>query len=298
MTAHELKLRGAAVRSLHRMRWIWLVPAAAAAIVLWMSWQTIVARGPLITITMDNAEGVVAGQTKVKHRNVDVGTVQSVALSPDMSWTIVSVRMSRDVAPYLNTGTHFWVVRPRLTASGITGLTTILSGAYIEMDPGNGTPTKAFKGFDEDSAVLKPTQPGRGFVLVTGQLGSIAKESKITYHGVPVGQVLGYKLEPNNQKVDIFVYIFAPYENLVTSQTRFWNASGINIGSIWSGFKINGTGFQDLFTGGDISFDTVAGGPAAPAPSKADSQFPLYDSEKDARSGKPPQIPAAGPPGG
>jgi len=298
MTAHELKLRGAAVRSLHRMRWIWLVPAAAAAIVLWMSWQTIVARGPLITITMDNAEGVVAGQTKVKHRNVDVGTVQSVSLSPDMSWTIVSVRMSRDVAPYLNTGTHFWVVRPRLTASGITGLTTILSGAYIEMDPGNGTPTKAFKGFDEDSAVLKPTQPGRGFVLVTGQLGSIAKESKITYHGVPVGQVLGYKLEPNNQKVDIFVYIFAPYENLVTSQTRFWNASGINIGSIWSGFKINGTGFQDLFTGGDISFDTVAGGPAAPTPSKADSQFPLYDSEKDARSGKPPQIPAAGPPGG
>jgi paraquat-inducible protein B len=289
MRASHDKRHEAAVRPLRHLRWIWLVPAAAAAIVLWLGWHTIVERGPLITITFESAEGIVPGQTKVEHRSVDVGTVETVTLSPDMSWSIVQVRMSRDVAPYLNTGTHFWVVRPRLTASGISGLTTILSGSYIEMDPGNGTATKEFKGFDEDSAVLKPTQPGRSFVLVANQLGSIAKESKVTYHGVPVGQVLGYKLDQDRRKVEIVAQIYAPYDNLITGQTLFWNASGINIGSIWSGFKISGTGLEDLISGGAIAFDTPAGGPAAQAATKAGGEFVLYDNEKDARSGKPPQ---------
>lgn len=288
MSASGDKRRAAVVHPLHRMRWIWLVPAVAVAIVLWLGWHTVVERGPLITITFQSAEGITAGQTKVKHKNVDVGSVESVELSPDMSWAIVRMRMSRDVVPHLNTGTHFWVVRPRLTASGITGLTTILSGSYIEMDPGNGTPTKEFKGFDEDSAVLKPTEPGRDFMLVTGQLGSIAKESKITYHGVPVGQVLGYKLAPAGQRIEIYIHIFEPYVNLVTAQTFFWNASGINIGSIWSGFKISGAGLEDLISGGAIAFDTVVGGPTAPTPGQGGSKFPLYDNEKDARAGKLP----------
>src|SRR5208282_2875937 len=278
----------ATAHSLRRVRWIWLVPAAAAAIVLYLGWQTIVERGPLVTVAFQSADGVVAGQTKVKHRNVDVGSVVSVALSPDMSQAIVKLRMSRDVEPYLNTGTHFWIVRPRVTASGISGLTTILSGSYIEMDPGSGTPAREFKGFDEDAALLKPTEPGRGFVLLTGQLGSIAKESKITYHGMVVGQVLGAKLDPGGQKIQVTIHVFEPYANLVTSQTRFWNASGINIGSIWSGFKVSGGGLEDLLSGGAVAFDTMAGGPAAGAPSKAGSTFPLYDNEKDARAGKTP----------
>ncbi len=280
--------RVAAVRVLHRLRWIWLVPAAAAAIVLYLGWQTIAERGPLITIAFQSADGVVAGQTKIKHLNVDVGSVVSVGLSPDMSQAIVKARMKRDVAPYLDAGTHFWIVRPRVTATGISGLTTILSGAYIEMDPGSGAPAKAFKGFDEDAALLKPAEPGRGFVLVTGQLGSIAKESKITYHGMNVGQVLGAKLDPDGKTIRVTIHIFEPYANLVTPQTRFWNASGINIGSIWSGFKISGSGLDDLLSGGSVAFDTPAGGLAARAPSKAGSTFPLYDSEKDARAGKAP----------
>ncbi len=121
-------------------------------------------------------------------------------LSPDMSRAIVTARMNREVAPYLDSGTHFWIVRPQVTATGISGLTTILSGAYIEMDPGSGAPAKEFKGFDEETALLKPAEPGRGFVLVAGQLGSIAKESKITYHGMTVGQVLGTRLDPDGQE--------------------------------------------------------------------------------------------------
>jgi paraquat-inducible protein B len=287
MSADGSKRIDATVHTLHRVRWIWLVPVVAAAIVLYLGWQTIAERGPLITLTFESADGIVPGQTKIKHRSVDVGVVASVALSSDMSWTIVQARMNRAVAPYLNTGTHFWIVRPRVTASGISGLTTILSGSYIEMDPGNGTLTKEFKGFDEDSAMLKPTEPGRDFVLVTGQLGSIAKESKVTYHGIPAGEVLGYKLDPDGQKIEIFIHIFEPYANIVTGQTRFWNSSGINIGSIWSGFKISGGGLEDLISGGTVAFDTTAGG-AAGAPSKAGSTFPLYDNEKDARAGQPP----------
>ncbi len=285
MRVSDNKQIAATVRSLRLVRWIWLVPAAAAAVVLYLGWQTLAERGPLITITFQSAEGIVAGQTKVENRSVQVGIVESVALSADMSWVIVQARMSRDVMPYLNTGTHFWVVRPQVTASGISGLTTILSGAYIEMDPGNGTLTKEFKGFDENSSMLKPTEPGRDFVLVTGQLGSIVKESKVTYHGIPAGQVLGYRLDASGQNIEIFIHIFEPYGNLVTGQTRFWNSSGISIGSIWSGFKINGTGLEDLLSGGTIAFDTPAGG-AAGASSKAGGTFPLYDNEKDARAGK------------
>jgi len=275
----------ATVRALRLVRWIWLVPAAAAAVVLYLGWETIAERGPLITITFQSAEGIVPGQTKIEHRSVDVGIVESAALSPDMSWTIVQARMSRDVMPYLNTGTHFWVIRPQVTASGISGLTTILSGSYIEMDPGNGTPTKEFKGFDEDTAILKPTEPGRDFVLVTGQLGEIAKASKVTYHGITAGQVLGYRLDASGQNIEILIHIFEPYTNLVTGQTRFWNASGIVTGSIWSGFKVSGGGLTDLLSGGSVAFDTPAGG-AAGAASKAGGIFPLYDSEKDARAGK------------
>ncbi len=284
MNRRKDKPLDATVRALRRARWIWLAPAAAAALVLYLGWQTLAERGPLITITFQSADGVVPGQTKVENRSVSVGLVQSVSLSADMSWAIVTVRMNRAVEPYLNTGTHFWVVRPQVTPAGISGLTTILSGSYIEMDPGNGTPTKEFKGFDEDAAVLKPTEPGRGFTLVTGQLGSIAKESKVTYHGITAGQVLGYRLGSDGQKIEIYIHIFDPYGNLVTGQTRFWNASGINIGSIWSGFKISGGGLEDLLSGGAIAFDTPAGA-AAGAPMKPGGIFPLYDNEKDARAG-------------
>jgi paraquat-inducible protein B len=287
MRANDHKRITATVRALRLVRWVWLVPAAAAAIVLYLGWHTIVERGPLITITFQSAEGIIAGQTKVEHRSVDVGIVETVTLSPDMSWAIVNVRMRRDVVPYLNTGTHFWVVRPQVTASGISGLTTILSGSYIEMDPGNGTPAREFKGFDEDTAMLKPTEPGRDFVLAASQLGSIAKESKVTYHGIPAGQVLGYRLGSDGQKIEVYIHIFEPYANLVTGQTRFWNASGIVTGSIWSGFKISGGGLEDLLSGGAVAFDTMAGGPAG-APSKAGGTFPLYDNEKDARAGKTP----------
>lgn len=285
MKARHDKRLVAAVHSLRRVRWVWLAPAAAAAIVLYLGWQTIVERGPLVTITFQSADGIVAGQTKIKHRSVDIGVVESVALSPDMSWTIVEARMNRQVAPYLNSGTHFWIVRPRVTAAGISGLATILSGSYIEMDPGNGTPEKEFKGFDEDAAMVKPTEPGRDFTLVTTQLGEIAKESKVTYHGIPAGQVLGYRLGSDGQNIEIVIHIFEPYANLVTGQTRFWNASGIVTGSIWSGFKVSGGGLTDLLSGGSVAFDTPAGG-AAGAPGKAGSTFPLYDNEKDARAGK------------
>jgi len=289
MNAGNHERRTATVRALSRLHWIWLVPVAAAAIVLYLGWHSLVDRGPVIIITFESAEGLVPGQTTIQHRSVVVGTVQTVSLSPDMSWAIVQVRMNREIMPCLNTGTHFWIVRPRITASGISGLTTILSGSYIEMDPGNGAPTKEFKGFDEDSALLKPTEPGRDFVLITDQLGSIAKESKVTYHGIPAGQVLGYKLDTDRQKIEIFIHVFSPYDNLVTAQSYFWNASGINIGSIWSGFKISGTGLDDLISGGTVAFDTPTGKPGAGAASKPGGEFLLFDNEKDALADKPPQ---------
>ena len=289
MKARHAKRLVAAVRTLRRVRWIWLAPAAAAAIVLYLGWQTIVERGPLVTITFQSADGIVAGQTKIKHRNVDIGVVESVALSPDMSWTIVKARMNRQVEPYLNSGTHFWIVRPRVTAAGISGLTTILSGSYIEMDPGNGTPEKEFKGFDEDAAMVKPTEPGRDFTLVTSQLGAIAKESKVTYHGIAVGQVLGYQARSGRPEYrDHHPYFRALRQSRHRPDPLLERERHRSSGRSGRGSRSAAAGWRICSRAAAVAFDTWPAGGAAGAPGKAGSTFPLYDNEKDARAGKTP----------
>jgi paraquat-inducible protein B len=276
----------ASLRPLYRLRWVWLVPAVAAAIVLWLGFRAVAERGPLITITFENAEGVEAGRTKLMHRSVPVGVVETVTLKPDMSAAVIGARMNKEAVPYLTTGTRFWVVRPRVTPAGISGLTTILSGAYIEMDPESGKPTKEFTGLDQEPPILKPTAPGRSVTVVANQLGSIEKGSKVTYHGIPVGAVLGYRLAPDGRTIEVLVRVNAPYDALISEQTRFWNVGGMAVGSIWSGFRINSGGLQDLLSGGSLAFDTVRGQtlhkPGAP--------FLLYDNEKDARADKPPAV--------
>src|ERR1700733_10089084 len=149
----------ARVRKGRRISMVWVIPIIAVAVVIGIGWRALAQRGPEITITFDAGEGIQSGQTKIRRKDVDLGTVESIKLTHDLSRVIVQARMLRSAAPYLNEHTQFWIVRPRVSAEGISGLSTLVSGVYIEMSPGRGSPQYEFTGL-EQQPILVPDVPG------------------------------------------------------------------------------------------------------------------------------------------
>jgi paraquat-inducible protein B len=259
--------------------WVWIVPAVAAAIVIGLAVRALADRGPLITIAFSDVEGLQAGDTKIRHKDVDLGTVESLYLTPDMSHVIVRARMRREATSHLTAATRFWIVRPRVGFGGISGLSTLVSGSYIEMYPGEGAPARSFKGLDEPPAII-PDTPGRSFTLRAGDLGSLVSGSQVSYRGVPVGEVEGFALDRLHHQIEIYAFIRSPYEGLVHPETRFWNSGGVDVSIGVQGLRFRASSWQQLVSGG-ISFDTPD--PVlAKAASDAGSVFRLYDNETDA----------------
>jgi paraquat-inducible protein B len=260
--------------------WIWVTPLLAALIVIWLAVRALVDRGPMITISFSDAEGIQAGDTKVRHKDVDLGTVDAIYLTPDMSRVIVRARMRRSVTPHLTANTRFWIVRPRVGIGGISGLSTLVSGSYIEMYPGTGEPARSFAGL-EDPPALTPDTPGRSFTLHTDDLGSLTGGSPISYRGVPVGEVEGFQLDASGKQINIYAFVRAPYEKFVTSQTRFWNSGGIDVAVGVQGLRFRASSWQQLISGG-VSFDSPDAALNA-TESDAGTAFRLYENQYDAQ---------------
>ena len=252
---------------------IWLIPVVAAIIGGWLTYQTISEKGPRITIAFKTAEGLEAGKTRIKYKSVDVGEVEEIAISDNLTEVIVTAVLIKDAKPHLNENTRFWVVRPRIGAQGISGLSTLVSGAYIEVEPGNGKPRRKFKGLNRPP-ILRADAPGRKFVLAADKLGSLSPGSPIYFRGLQVGEILGHELTVDKKTVHIHIYVKAPHHELVLKHTRFWNVSGMNVSMDADGMKVNMESLEALLRGG-IAFDTADRGGA---PSKADTVFPLFDS--------------------
>jgi paraquat-inducible protein B len=261
--------------------WVWLVPIGALAIVAWLAWRSLSDRGPAITISFRNVDGLQAGQTKIQHRNVDLGTVESLELTRDMSRVIVHARMTRQATEHLTTNTRFAIIAPHVGVGGISGLSTLVSGSYIEMYPGkpDGEPKRDFIGLD-DPPVLPPDTRGRSFTLLTTDLGSLTRGSPISYRGVAVGEVEDYVLRPGGQGVTVTAFIRSPHEELVHPETRFWNAGGVDLTLGSQGLRIRATSWEQLLAGG-IAFDTPKEVLSKP-PSEAGSVFSLYDNRSAA----------------
>lgn len=260
--------------------WIWLVPIGAAAIVAWLAWRSLADRGPEITISFRNVEGLQAGQTKIQHRNVDLGTVESLQLTPDMSRVIVHARMTRTATAHLTDNTRFAIIAPHVGVGGISGLSTIVSGSYIEMYPGGpGAARREFVGLDEPP-VLTPDSKGRSFKLLAADLGSLTRGSPISYRGVSIGEVEDYALRPGNQGVIVTAFIRSPHESLVHPETRFWNAGGVDLTLGTQGLRIRATSWEQLLSGG-IAFDTPDEA-LAKTPSPEGAVFGLYDNRRAA----------------
>jgi paraquat-inducible protein B len=244
---------------------VWLVPLVAALIGGWLVYKAFSEKGPTITITFKTAEGLEAGKTKIKYKDVEVGQVESIDISEDLSHVIVTAEMGKRADKHLTENTRFWVVRARVAAGGVSGLGTIFSGAYIGIDPGKpGKPTRSFKGL-EIPPVITTGLPGAHFTLRAETLGSLDIGSPVYYRQIKVGQVVAYELEKEGKFVDIKIFIHAPHHQAVHQNTRFWNASGLDVVVDASGIRVNTESFVTMMVGG-IAFDTPTnlepGGPA------------------------------------
>lgn len=260
-----------------RLSVIWIIPLVALAIAAWLAYVTLSERGPMITITFKDASGIEAGKTTVKYLDVDIGTVQTVRLSHDQTHVVVNARMSKDIADSLRKGTQFWVETPRVSAQGISGLGTLLSGPYIGMRPGEGERANEFKGL-EQPPVLTDSSKGTQFTLRAPTLGSIGPGSPIYYRGIAVGEALGYKLVEDQRGINIEIFIRAPYDELVRADSNFWNASGIDVSIGTKGVNVRTESLAALLAGG-IAFETPIESTAA-EPAKAGTTFPLYKSRE------------------
>ncbi len=253
---------------------IWIIPIVAALIAAFLGLRAIESRGPTITLTLHTADGLQAGQTKVRHKAVDLGTVKSIVLAEDMSDVTVTVEMQRTASRFLTSNARFWVVRPRIGFGGVSGLDTLLSGAYIELDPGatDGHTQHEFTGLEEPPA-LRSDQPGRTFMLTTPRIGAISSGSPVFYRDLNVGEVLGFDLDPSGRAFAVKVFVREPYYGFVHEHTQFWNASGASLDLGPSGVKLQIASLQALIAGG-VSFDTFEDtGPSAEAP--AGSSFAM-----------------------
>lgn len=252
-------LSAAVRKSRSRISWIWLVPLVAALAGLSMVVHAWLKAGPDITIQFDTAEGLVAGQTQVRYKDVVIGTVQRIYFSADRSKVMVEAALNKDAADIARQGTRFWVVRPRLGFSGVSGLGTLLSGAYIDVD----VPKKANAVEQDDFVGLETPPPithdraGKIFTLRAENLGSLDVGSPVYFRRISVGRVVGYRLEPSGAAVDVDVFVDAPNDRFVTRKTRFWNASGVDVSVNGDGVKMRTESLVSLLLGG-VAFDTPA----------------------------------------
>ena len=271
----------AQVRRRSAFSFVWILPIVAAIIGAYLAFTTLSQRGPDVVISFKGADGLVAGQTKVRHKAVDLGTVTSIRLATDMSHVIVHVRMNSEANPYLTDHARFWVVRPRLSASNVSGLETLLSGGYIEMDPGEkgGQKQTEFTGLENPPGV-RSDEPGTTFVLAAPRIGSLGSGSPVFYRDISVGEVLGYHLPEGNGPITVDVFVRAPYDKWVRTATRFWNASGVNIAFGGGGLHVELESIQAVLSGG-VAFSTPEDGRDTPS-AKQDTNFDLFASESAA----------------
>jgi paraquat-inducible protein B len=233
---------------------IWIVPIVALLIGGWLAVKAIYDKGPTITIAFATAEGLEAGKTKIKYKDVEVGQVQEIGLSPDLKGVIVTAELNKGAKKYLTDKTRFWVVRATVRGGSASGLGTLLSGAYIGIDPAEtGQPTTSFKGL-EVPPVITSGLPGRHFWLRADALGSLTVGSPIYYRQIQVGQVVSYKFGDDGQSVDIQLFIEAPHHTKVTENTRFWNASGVDVTLNAQGLKVDTQSLVSII-GGGLAFD-------------------------------------------
>ena len=238
-----------------RVSVVWIIPILAAVVAIGIAVQRVLSEGPTITIVFKAAEGLEAGKTFVKYKDVNIGQVTKVELSADHSKVEVTAKMAKSVADLMVADARFWVVEPRVTLSGISGLGTLLSGNFIGFEVGKSDQKERRFTALETPPIITGGQPGREFLLRVEDLGSLGIGSPIYYHRLLAGQVVAYDLAPDGRTIELKVFVNAPYDRYVTVGARFWNASGFDVSIGAGGVEVRTESLVALIAGG-VAFDT------------------------------------------
>ncbi|NJN47969.1 MAG: MCE family protein, partial [Candidatus Competibacteraceae bacterium] len=275
----------AVVQTRSRISLVWLIPLVAAILGAWLAYKTYSEQGPIITITFKSAEGLEAGKTKIRYKNVDIGQVETIELSEDLSQVILTAQLVKRVAHYLTDKTRFWVVRARVSAGQVSGLSTLLGGAYIGIDPVEaGERTSSYTGL-EVPPVVTTDDPGRHFMLHADELGSLEVGAPVYFRKIRVGEIVAYELDKSGQSVDVEIFIQAPHHERVTTNTRFWDTSGIDVSLSAGGLEVETSSMVSLLIGG-IAFENPPG-QAPGKPVEEGAVFNLYSKRAEAFAKSP-----------
>ncbi|MGJ7489832.1 intermembrane transport protein PqiB [Variovorax sp. ZT4R33] len=266
---------------------IWLIPVVAALVGIFLVARILIDRGPEIVLTFKTAEGLEAGKTAVKYKDVQIGVVQSLRLSNDRSHVRVTLQLNKDADAFTAQDTRYWVVRPRLDTSGISGLSTLLSGAYIGADAGTAEESaKEFTGLEVPPIVTRDAS-GKQFLLRAADIGSLDVGSPVYFRRIKVGQVAAYELNDDGRGVTLRIFVNAPYDKFVGGNSRFWQASGLDMRLNAGGITLRTQSLATILLGG-IAFGAPENenGPVA----GENTAFALAEDEGVAM--KPPDGPA------
>jgi paraquat-inducible protein B len=271
-------------------RWaqlVWIVPVIAVVIAGWLGVRSVLSRGPTIEITFETASGLEANKTSVKYKDVEVGTVTSIRLSDDRSRVVVSARLTPQARDLVVKDTKFWVVRPRIAGGQALGLGTILSGAYIALDPGQSKEShRRFEGLEAPPAVTSDAR-GRQFILRAEDLGSIDVGSPVYFRRVRVGQIVSAALDAEGGGVTFRAFVNHPHQQFVTTSSRFWNASGIDLSLDARGLRLETQSLLSIAIGG-VAFEEPPDARAG-TPASAEAEFTLY-ADRETALRQPPKL--------
>ena len=273
----------ARIRPIRQWSPIWVVPLAAILIGIWMLYNHYQQQGALLTLIASDAEGIVAGKTAVKNRSVDVGQVVSVELSENLQHVIIKVRMKPSATPLLNSGSQFWIVKPQIGRGGITGLNTLLSGVYIELQPGDDAAQQLEFRLLDTPPVAPSDAPGIRVSLSTNDSAGLAVGDPVLYRGYEVGSVELSEFNLAQRRTHYQLYIREPFDVMVTENVRFWRSSGFAVNLSAEGLKVDVGSAATLLTGG-VSFDLMQGWP--PGNAVADgTEFQLFPDQQSIQDG-------------
>jgi paraquat-inducible protein B len=253
---------------------VWIIPIVAALVGGWLAYKTISEKGPTITITFEDGAGLEVDKTKIKYKSIAIGTVKSVDLIPDLSGVVVTAELSKPSEPHLTENTKFWVVRPRIGLGGISGLDTLVSGAYIAIDPSPGPPVRTFTGLEIPPGVTRDEE-GAEFQLLAENLGSNSPGASIFFRDIQVGRILNTTLQEDGTGVAMDIFIEAPHHLRIRDTSRFWQISGFEISMGAEGLDVKMESLASLISGG-IAFDTPATAGGSNEPSQPGTVFKVF----------------------
>lgn len=271
--------QSAVLKPKRKVSMIWLLPLITFLIgagLVFHAWQN---RGIQIKVEFESAEGIEANKTKVRYRSVDVGQVKSVGFTEDNRSVIANIEIDRDMVNLLSSDSEFWVVRPRVGSGGVSGISTIFSGSYIQLEPGKAVArSRRFVGLETPS-LTAPTSNGIHLTLIAANGDASAVGNPVMYRGYKVGVVESSKFDQVTRKVNYGIFVKAPYDSLVTTNTVFWHAGGVSVSASTNGVTLDLPSMESLLTGG-IEFDVIEQ-EALGEPIRSGAEFTLYKNKAE-----------------